>query len=159
MKVILMQDVSNLGEVGDVVDVANGYGRNYLLPKGFAVAATAKNKRQLEHQQLIRDHRVARARKDAEGVAAQLRSMSCHFTRKTAEEGRLFGSVTSIDIAEQLKESGLEVDRRRIQLEQPIRNVGDFTVPVRLAGDVVSELKVTVTAEVAEAAETAESTG
>ena len=153
MKVILMQDVSNLGEVGEIVEVANGYGRNYLLPKGFAVAATAKNKRQLEHQQLIREHRVARARKDAEGLAGQLRSITCHFTRKTAEEGRLFGSVTTIDIAEQLKASGIEIDRRRIQLEQPIRSVGDFTVPVRLVGDVVSELQVTVEAETTEAAE------
>lgn len=153
MKVILMQDVSNLGEVGDVVEVANGYGRNFLLPQGFAVAATAKNKRQLEHEQVIREHQVARVRKDAEGIAAQLRSMSCHFTRRTAEEGRLFGSVTSIDIAEQLKEAGLEVNRRRVQLDQPIRSLGNFTVPIRLAGDVVSELKVTVAAEAVETAD------
>lgn len=153
MKVILMRDVSNLGEVGEMVDVANGYGRNFLLPQGFAVAATAKNKRQLEHEQVIREHQVARARKDAEGLAEKLSAISCHFIRRTAEEGRLFGSVTSIDIAEQLKESGVDMDRRRIQLEQPIRSLGDFTVQIRLAGDVVSELKVTVTAEASETAD------
>jgi large subunit ribosomal protein L9 len=148
MTVILMQDVMNLGAVGDVVEVADGYGRNYLLPRGLAVAATAKNKRQLEHQQRIREHRIARAQKDAQGVAAKLQSVACHFTRKTAEEGgRLFGSVTTMDIAEQLQAVGIELDRRRIQLDQPIKSLGEFTIPVRLAGDVTSEVKVTVAAE------------
>lgn len=148
MKVILMQDVMNLGAVGDVVDVASGYGRNYLLPRNLAVAATAKNKRQLEHQQRIREHRIAQAQKDAQGVAEQLKSISCQFTRKTAEDGgRLFGSVTTMDIAEQLQVAGIELDRRRIQLDQPIKSLGDFTVEVRLADDVVSEIKVTVAAE------------
>jgi large subunit ribosomal protein L9 len=143
-----MQDVINLGAVGDVVNVADGYGRNYLLPRGLAVAATAKNKRQLEHQQRIREHRIARAQKDAQGIAAQLQGVACHFKRKTAEEGgRLFGSVTTMDIAEQLQAAGIELDRRRIQLDQPIKSLGEFIIPVRLAGDVTSEVKVTVAAE------------
>ncbi len=147
MKIILMQDVENLGEVGEVVEVADGYGRNYLLPRGLAVAATAKNKRQLEHQQHLREHRMARARKEAETLAERLLSVSCRFARKTAEEGRLFGSVTTIDIAAQLEEAGIGLDRRRLQLDQPIKSVGNFTVPVRLPGDVTSAVKVTVVAE------------
>jgi len=150
MKVILMQDVTNLGEVGDIVDVAGGYGRNYLVPQGLAVAANAKNKRQLEHQQRLREQQIAKARKAAAGLAEQLQSATCSFTRRSAEEGRLFGSVTSMDIVEQLKTSGIELDRRRIQLDQPIRSVGEHTVPVRLPGDLTAQLKVRVVAEATE---------
>jgi large subunit ribosomal protein L9 len=147
MKVILVQDVDKLGEIGDVVEVADGYGRNYLLPRGYALAATATNKRQLEHEQRLRAHRIARARKDAEAFAGTLQDVPCHFTRKAGEEGKLFGSVTALDIAEKLKESGLDIDRRRIQLEQPIKSLGEFTVPVRIRTDVSALLKVTVAAE------------
>lgn len=154
MKVILMQDVVNLGEVGDIVDVAGGYGRNYLVPQGLAVAATVKNKRQLEHQQRLREHQIAKARQAAASLAEQLQGITCSFTRRSAEEGRLFGSVTSMDIAEQLKASGIELDRRRIQLDQPIRSLGEHTVPVRLPGDLSAEVKVTVVAEAAESEET-----
>jgi large subunit ribosomal protein L9 len=154
MKVILMQDVTNLGEVGEVVEVAGGYGRNYLVPQGLAIAATARNKRQLEHQQRLREQQIAKARKAAAGLAEQLRGVTCSFTRKSAEEGRLFGSVTSMDIVEQLKASGIELDRRRVQLDQPIRSVGLHSVPVRLPGDLTAEVKVTVVAEAAEPGDT-----
>jgi large subunit ribosomal protein L9 len=147
MKVILMQEVESLGDVGEVVEVANGYGRNYLLPRGMAVAATTKNKRQLEHQNQLREHRIAQARKEAQTLADQLQNASCRFSRKTAEEGRLFGSVTTMDIAEQLQSAGIALDRRRIQLDQPIRSLGDFVVPVRLPGNLNAEVKVTVVAE------------
>jgi large subunit ribosomal protein L9 len=147
MKVILVKEVENLGEVGDVVDVAPGYGRNFLIPRGFAVAATARNKWQMEHEQRLREHRVARAKKDAETLAERLQAIACRFTRKAGDEGRLFGSVTSMDIAEQLKEAGVEIDRRRIQLEQPIKSLGEFTVPVRLQADVTSAVKVAVVPE------------
>lgn len=159
MKVILMQDVTNLGEVGDIVDVAGGYGRNYLVPQGLAVAATARNKRQLEQQQRLREQQIAKARKAAAGLAEQLQGVRCSFTRRSAEEGRLFGSVTSMDIVEQLKAAGIELDRRRVQLDQPIRSLGEHRVPVRLPGDLTVEVKVTVVAdavdpEATEAAET-----
>lgn len=154
MKVILMQDVSNLGEVGDIVDVAGGYGRNYLVPQGIAVAATAKNKRQLDHQQRLRELQIAKARKAAAGLAEQLQGITCSFTRKSAEEGRLFGSVTSMDIVEELKASGIELDRRRVQLDQPIRSLGNHSVPVRLPGDLTAEVKVTVVAEAADPEDT-----
>jgi large subunit ribosomal protein L9 len=147
MKVILVQAVDNLGEVGEVVEVANGYGRNFLIPRGLALAATAKNKRQLEHEHRLREHRVARAKQEAEAFAGELQAVSCRFTRKAGEEGRLFGSVTAMDIAERLKEAGIEVDRRRIQLEQPIKSLGEFAVPVRLRPEVTAQLKVLVEAE------------
>jgi len=147
MKVILMRDVEHVGDVGDVVDVADGYGRNFLIPRGLAVAATARNKRQIEHEQRLREHRILRARKDAQTLAEQLRGVPCYFVRKAGEEGKLFGSVTSMDIAEALKEAGFEVDRRYIQLDQPIKSVGDFTVPVRLPAETSALLKVTVAAE------------
>jgi large subunit ribosomal protein L9 len=147
MKVILVKDVDKLGEIGDVVDVADGYGRNYLLPRGYALAATARNKRELEHEQRLREHRIAQARKDAEIFAGTLQEVPCHFTRKAGEEGKLFGSVTTMDIADKLKEAGLDIDRRRIQLEQPIKSLGEFTVPVRIRTDVSALLKVIVAAE------------
>jgi large subunit ribosomal protein L9 len=148
MKVILIQAVENLGEIGDVVEVANGYGRNFLIPRGLAVAATAKNKRQFEHEQRLRERRIAQARRAAELFASELQAISCRFTRKAGEEGKLFGSVTAMDIAEKLKEAGLDVDRRRIQLEQPIKSLGEFAVPVRLRPEVTAEVKVLVEPEV-----------
>jgi len=147
MKVILLQVVDKLGEVGDVVDVANGYGRNFLIPRGLAIAATAKNKRQLDHEQRLREHRVARARQEAEAFAGQLQGVACRFARKAGDEGRLFGSVTTMDIAEKLKEAGFEIDRRRIDLDQPIKSLGEFAVPIRLRPEVTAELKVLVEPE------------
>lgn len=147
MKVILLQQVDNLGDIGDIVEVANGYGRNYLVPRGLATAATAKNKRELEHQQRLQEHRIARARQDAQAFAGELQAISCRFTRKAGEEGKLFGSVTAMDIANGLKEAGFEIDRRRIQLEQPIRSLGEFAVPIRLRPEVTAELTVHVDAE------------
>lgn len=147
MKVILMRDVEHVGAVGDIVDVADGYGRNFLIPRGFAVAATARNKRQLEHEQRLRDHRILRARQEAQTLAEQLQGVPCHFVRKAGEEGKLFGSVTAMDIAEALKAAGHEIDRRRIQLEQPLRTLGNFTVPVRLPAETSAMIKVSIAAE------------
>ena len=147
MKVILVQLVENLGEIGDVVEVANGYGRNYLIPRGLAIAATAKNKRQIEHEHHLREHRIARARQNTQAFANELQEVSCRFTRKSGDEGKLFGSVTAMDIAEKLKEAGFEIDRRRIQLDQPIKSLGDFAVPIRLRPEVTAELKIHIEPE------------
>jgi len=147
MKVILMRDVDHVGEVGEMVDVADGYGRNFLIPRGLAVAATAKNKRQLEHEQRLREHRLVRVRQDAQTLAEKLQAVPCHFVRKAGEEGKLFGSVTAMDIAEALKTAGFEVDRRRIQLDQPLKALGDFTVPVRLQAETSATVKVTIAPE------------
>ena len=147
MKVILMHDVEYLGDIGDVVEVADGYGRNYLLPRGLAIAATARNARQLAHEQRLRDNRIARARLEAATLAEQLQALQFSFTRKAGEEGKLFGSVTTMDIAEQLKAAGFTIDRRHIQLDQPLKSLGEFAVPVRLPAAVSADLKVTVVAE------------
>ena len=147
MKVILMRDVDHVGEVGEIVDVADGYGRNFLIPRGLAVAATARNKRQLEHEQRLREHRLVRVRQDAQTLAEKLQAVPCHFVRKAGEEGKLFGSVTAMDIAEALKTAGFEVDRRRIQLDQPLKALGDFTVPVRLPAETSAMVKVTIAPE------------
>jgi large subunit ribosomal protein L9 len=147
MKVILMRDVDHVGEVGNIVDVADGYGRNFLIPRGLAVAATAKNKRQLEHEQRLREHRILRVRQDAQSLAEKLQAVPCHFVRKAGEEGKLFGSVTAMDIAEVLKTAGFEVDRRRIELDQPLKALGNFTVPVRLPAETSALVKVTIAAE------------
>ncbi len=147
MKVILVQLVENLGEIGDVVEIANGYGRNYLIPRGLAIAATAKNKRQIEHEHHLREHRIARARQNAQAFANELQGVSCRFTRKSGDEGKLFGSVTAMDIAEKLKEAGFEIDRRRIQLDQPIKSLGEFAVPIRLRPEVTAELKIHIEPE------------
>jgi large subunit ribosomal protein L9 len=148
MKLIMLKEVDGVGEVGELVEVADGYGRNFLLPKGFAVAATARNKRQIEHEQRLREHRVARARQEAQTLAQQLQTVECHFSRKAGEEGKLFGSVTAMDLADKLKEAGYEVDRRRIQLDQPLKSLGNFTVPIRLQAAVSAEIKVSIVAEV-----------
>jgi large subunit ribosomal protein L9 len=147
MKVILMRDVEHVGAVGDTIDVADGYGRNFLIPRGFAVAATARNKRQLEHEQRLREHRIVRVRQEAQTLAERLQAVPCHFVRKAGEEGKLFGSVTAMDIADALKAAGCEIDRRRIQLDQPIKTLGDFTVPVRLPAETSAMVKVTIAAE------------
>ena len=147
MKVILMHDVEHVGEIGDVVEVADGYGRNYLLPRGLAIAATARNARQLAHEQRLRDGRIARAKLEAATLAEQLQALQFSFARKAGEEGRLFGSVTTMDIAEQLKEAGFSIDRRNIQLDQPLKSLGEFAVPVRLPASVSADLMVTVVAE------------
>jgi large subunit ribosomal protein L9 len=147
MKVILMRDVEHVGAVGDTIDVADGYGRNFLIPRGFAVAATARNKRQLEHEQRLREHRIVRVRQEAQTLAERLQAVPCHFVRKAGEEGKLFGSVTAMDIADALKAAGCEIDRRRIQLDQPIKTLGDLTVPVRLPAETSAMVKVTIAAE------------
>ena len=147
MKLILMRDVDHVGEVGAIVDVADGYGRNFLIPRDLAVAATARNKRQLEHEQRLREHRILRVRQDAQSLAEKLQAVPCHFVRKAGEEGKLFGSVTAMDIAEALKTAGFEVDRRRIELDQPLKALGNFTVPVRLPAETSALVKVTIAAE------------
>jgi large subunit ribosomal protein L9 len=147
MKVILLHEVEHVGEIGDVVEVADGYGRNYLLPRGLAIAATARNSRQLAHEQHLRENRIARVRLEAATLAEKLQALKFSFARKAGDEGKLFGSVTTIDIAEQLKEAGFSIDRRNIQLDQPLRSLGEFAVPIRLPASVSADVKVTIVAE------------
>jgi large subunit ribosomal protein L9 len=147
MKVILTADLPHIGKVGQVVDVANGYGRNYLIPRGFAILATPENERSLAQQQKARLVREAKSKAEAEGLAVQLQALSLSVAKKTGEGERLYGSVTSMDIADLLKARGISLDRRRIVLDTPLKTLGTHKVPIRLHPEVVAEVEVAVTKE------------
>jgi large subunit ribosomal protein L9 len=155
MEVILKEDVDNLGHRGDVVKVAEGYGRNFLLPRKLAMQATEANKAVIEQMKSAAARRSASEKAVAEALVAKLESLALSFTRKSGEEGRLFGSVTSADIATELAANGFEIDRRKIQLPEPLKTVGDFSVAVRLHREVTAHVKVKVVAEAGEGEEVA----
>jgi large subunit ribosomal protein L9 len=152
MEVILKEDVPKLGSRGDVVKVAEGYGRNFLLPKKLAIEATAANKAVIDQMKAAALRRAAREKGDAESLAKQFDGVNLHFTRKSGEHDALFGSVTSADIARELENRGFSIDRRKIQLQEPLKTLGEFNVPIRLHRDVTTNVKVTITKEM-EAAE------
>ena len=150
MEVILKEDVAKLGSRGDVVKVAEGYGRNYLLPHKLAIEATAGNKSVIEQMKAASLRRSAKEKVQAEELAKQFEGASVSFTRRAGENDQLFGSVTSSDIAEALEKKGFNVDRRKIQLHEPLKSLGEFTVPLKLHKDVTTHLKVTIEKEVVE---------
>jgi large subunit ribosomal protein L9 len=150
MEVILKEDVNNLGHRGDVVKVADGYGRNFLLPNKLAMEATAANKVVIEQMKQSSVRRTAREKSDAESLVAQLDQVALTFERKVGEKEHLFGSVTSGEIAQQLEQRGFTIDRRKIQLDEPLRQLGEFLVPIKLHREVTAHIKVTVQAEAAE---------
>jgi large subunit ribosomal protein L9 len=160
MEVILKEDIAKLGARGDVVKVAEGYGRNFLLPKKLAIEATPANRAVIEQMKAAAVRRQAREKGDAESLGKQLAGVELSFTRKSGEHDQLFGSVTSADIARELESKGLNIDRRKIQLDEPLKHVGDFNVSIRLHKDVSVPVKVTIqkeaTAEAAPAAAAAE---
>ena len=147
MEIILREDVAHLGKAGEVVAVKDGYARNYLLPRGLAYAATAGNKRRIEVEQQRRDTHLATQRGDAEQLAQRLATVSLTFTVKTGEGDKLFGSITAQDIAQQLKEQGFALDKRRVALEEPIKMIGIYKVPVRLDAGVQADIRVWVVKE------------
>lgn len=147
MKVILREDVQGLGRSGDLVEVREGYGRNFLLPRKLAVPANEKNIRQLDHDRKVISTRQAKLKAAAGDVAALLAKTDVKISRKVGEQDKLFGSVTALDIAEALVAKGLKVDRRQIQLLEPIKSVGTFEVDVKLHHDVVGKVKVAVIGE------------
>jgi large subunit ribosomal protein L9 len=147
MQVILLEDVPSLGKIGDMVRVSDGYGRNYLLPKKKAVLATEKSVKALEHQKRLVQHRIGKEKKNAEKLAQEIDRLSCTFTKAVGESGKLFGAVTSMEIEDYLKENGIEVDRKKILLEEPIKNLGIFNVPIKLHPEVTVQLKVWVVQE------------
>lgn len=144
MEVILRKPVARLGQAGDIVKVKDGYARNYLIPRGLAYLATDENKRRVASEAKRRAERLAADRASAEELAARLATVELHFRAKTGEGDRLFGSVTSGDIAEQLAALGIPVDRRAVELEAPIKAIGVYKVPVRLYTDVHAEVRVWV---------------
>jgi large subunit ribosomal protein L9 len=147
MEVILRDDVPNVGQVGELVKVKNGYARNYLIPQGLAYAATAANKRRIEAEAKQREIRLAEQKSDAESVAAQLGALELHFTAKAGDGDKLFGSVTSGDIAAQLGTKGYKIDKRLIELPEPIKMIGAHPVSIRLHPEVRAEIRVWVTKE------------
>ena len=147
MEVILKKSVEGLGVPGDVLKVANGYARNYLLPMQLAVHATERNRRFLEHQKRVIDHQESKDKEQAQEIASQLTGVTCTLKRRAGENDRLFGSVTSMDVAEALRTEGFELERRFLDLAEPIRELGVFMVPVKLHTEVVVELRVVVERE------------
>ena len=147
MEVILKEDVNNLGHRGDVVKVADGYGRNFLLPKKLAMEANAANKAVIDQMKASAVRRSAKEKAEAEALVQQLNNVTVVFERKVGENDHLFGSVTSADIAAQLEAKGFNIDRRKVQLEEPLKQVGEFHVPVKLHREVTAHITVRVKGE------------
>jgi len=147
MEVILREDVPHLGSIGEIVKVRPGYARNYLLPRGLATVADKRNLRALEHERRLVEEKRRRAVSAADSLAKQLAAARIVIQARAGEEGKLFGSVTSVQIAELLAAQGIEVDRRRIQLDEPIKELGEHSVEIRLQRDLIAKVKVVVSAE------------
>ena len=147
MKVILSEDVETLGKVGDLINVKPGYARNYLLPRSLALLATSKNLKEVEHRKRVIQDKVNKLTAESQELAGRLEALSITIPQKVGEEDKLFGSVTNQAIQQALKEEGFEVDRKKIVLDDPIRRLGAFTVPVKLSQGVTANLRVTVVKE------------
>jgi large subunit ribosomal protein L9 len=146
IEVILRDDVKSLGKAGELVRVRPGYARNYLLPQGLAYEATEGNRKRIAAETRARATRLAAEKDGAEALAARLNAVTLELSGNAGEEGKLFGSITTSDIAAALKAQGFEVDRRRIDLDQPIKSLGEHVVPIRVHPDVEANVRVTVTA-------------
>lgn len=146
MKLILKENIETLGGIGDIVKVAPGYARNFLLPKGLAVEATEKNAKQLEHHKRQLAYKKNKAIESARILAGKLEALSIVLTHKAGEEGKLYGAVTNIEIAAALKEKGFDIDRKVINLHDPIKHLGDYTVSTKIHPEVSANIKVTVAA-------------
>ena len=151
MEVILKEDVPKLGTRGDVVKVAEGYGRNFLLPKKLAIEASKGNKAVIDQMKSAAVRRSAKEKAGAEELSKQFDGLSVSFQRRSGEHDQLFGSGTSGDIADALEKKGFNVDRRKIQLDEPIKTLGEFNIPVKLHKDVTAHLKVVIEKEAVEA--------
>jgi large subunit ribosomal protein L9 len=150
MEVILKEDVAKLGTRGDLVKVAEGYGRNFLLPRKLAIEASAGNKKVIEQMRAANVRRSAKEKAQAEDLSKQFDGLSVSFHRKSGENDQLFGSVTSGDIADALEKKSFNIDRRKIQIHEPLKTLGEFTVPIKLHRDVTAHLKVVIEKEAAE---------
>ena len=147
MEVILREHVDNLGRRGDVVKVAEGYARNYLLPRKLALAVTEANKRQIERERKVAEVKDAEEKGQADAIAQRLAQVEIAIARRVGENQTLYGSVTSADIAHALQAKGFEIDKRRITLHEPLKSLGETTVPVKIHRDVTAQVKVSVVAE------------
>ena len=147
MKVILKEDIPKLGRMGQTVQVARGYGRNYLIPQGKAIQATNKNLKALEHERMLIQRKADLARKEAEGFAGKISGLTLTLSRKVVEEDKLYGSVSVSDISQALEEAGVEIERKLIKLDEPIKSLGEFKVAIKVYHDVTAELTVQVVKE------------
>jgi large subunit ribosomal protein L9 len=147
MKLLLKEDVHGLGSCGDEVEVKNGYGKNFLIPNGHAIAATPKNLKQFNHQKSIVQGRLKKIKISAEAQALEIGKAICTFKKKTGDNGKVFGAVTTQEISESLRSYGIELDRRKLQLKEPIKSLGEFEVPVKLHPEVNVVVKVVVVKE------------
>jgi large subunit ribosomal protein L9 len=147
MQVILREDIDNLGKIGDLVKVADGYARNYLVPKKKAIEATPKNLGAMDHAKKMVADRLRRLKKESAADADRIKALAVTIKAKVGEEGKLFGSVTSMDIAEAMKTQGVSIDKRKIVLDEPIKRLGDYTITVKLPADLTADFKVSVIAE------------
>jgi len=147
MKIILREDVASLGLKGTVVAVANGYGRNYLIPRGIAYLATPGNLNRYEEEKKFFDARSIKEKDEAQDLASKLTNISCTIAKKVGENEVLYGSVTNADIAAVLKEEGFNVDKRKIVIDEPLKKLGVYNIPIKLHLDVTAELKVWVVKE------------
>ena len=152
MEIILLKDIEKLGNRGQIIKVADGYGRNYLLPQKMAVAANDQNRKWFDQQRVRFLKEEAKEKADAQDLAKLMEGVSVAFKRKAGEQGTLFGSVTAMDVAEGLATQGYKIDRRKIQLENPLKLLGEYDVPIKLHREVVATIKVKVEAEVEEGA-------
>jgi large subunit ribosomal protein L9 len=147
MKVILTDTIASLGTVGDEVNVAKGYARNYLVPQKKAIVATPKNRKLFERQAVQIEKQLAKSHTEAAALSEKMRGAVCTIAGKVSEEDRLYGSVSARDIAEQLKVQGFDVDKRMVMLSEPIKTLGSYIVPIRLHADITSEITVKVVPE------------
>jgi large subunit ribosomal protein L9 len=148
VKVILQEDVDHVGHLGDMVEVADGFGRNYLIPRGLALIADERSVREFAHRKRLIEHRQAKAKGAAQDLAKRIENVTCTINKQVGENDRLYGSVTAMDIEEALIAEGLDISRRQLQLAEPIKNIGVFNVPVKLHADVFANLKVYVVGKV-----------
>lgn len=147
MKIILKEDIKKIGKMGQIVDVADGYARNYLVPKGLAVEASTKNVRSLEHEKKIIQEKAMKLKDTAQDIGSRISSMTLTIKAKAGEEEKLFGSVTTMDIAEALLNEGIEIDKKKIFLEEPIKRLGSYSVMLKLHSDVSVPLNIQVVRE------------
>jgi large subunit ribosomal protein L9 len=146
MEIILTENVEGLGTIGDQVKVKPGYGRNYLVPRGLAVVANTRNVKELEHQKRQMERKMQKVTQAAELQKKKVESVTCVLALRAGEDGKLFGSVTTMEIGAKLADAGVEVDRKKIQLEEPIKSLGEYEVPVKLDAGVVANIKISVVA-------------
>ncbi len=147
MKVILKENVESLGKTGDMLNVTDGYARNFLIPRDLAIEASSRNIKALKHEKMLIEHKREREKKKAESLLEKFSDVTCTISKRIGEQDKLFGSVTTKDIEKSLHEQGIEIDRKNIVLEEPIKSTGEFSVKVKLSPEVTAEITVSVVGE------------